>query len=309
GGGNAVKSSAPPSAAAGAAAGAGPPKRQAGAPATTAKASSKLDGNRYMVCARQVTVREFPEFYAQDVGVVPEGGIVRVFEEKEEINEAKQTKDVWVRGQSPNTAVAAGSSRTGLVEGWLLAFSTKRGSMVADAPNALAAQHAFEKQENAATAAAKPTVVDTGPPPEEKAAATAVTAAAAASAVPTTASVGGYMRAAGQLKLREEADSLSLELGTVSRGELVKVEQTSGLWVRVLYRGDSAGWVLTANKRGASLTPAEAGPAAAAKEFQAQEAAAAATGGGGTANGAGDEDRPLTGAKAGSTAVSDGSGS
>lgn len=36
-----------------------------------------------MVCARQVTVREYPEFYAQDVGVVPEGGIVRVFEEKE----------------------------------------------------------------------------------------------------------------------------------------------------------------------------------------------------------------------------------
>lgn len=63
----------------------------------------------------------------------------------QEINEAKQTKDVWVRGQSPNTAAAAGS-RTGLVEGWLLAFSTKRGSMVAEAPNALAAQHAFEKQ-------------------------------------------------------------------------------------------------------------------------------------------------------------------
>lgn len=85
--------------------------------------------------------------------------------------------------------------------------------------------------------------------------------------------------------------------------------QTSGLWVRVLYRGDSAGWVLTANKRGASLTPAESGPAAAAREFQAQEAAAVAGGGGETANGAGDEDRPLTGAKAGSTAVSDDSGS
>ncbi|CAM9795118.1 unnamed protein product, partial [Ectocarpus sp. 4 AP-2014] len=310
GGGNAVRSSAPPKAAA-----AGPPKRHAGAPATTARGPSKSDGNRrvYMVCARQVTVREYPEFYAQDVGVVPEGGIVRVFEEKEEINEAKQTKDVWVRGQAPNTAAAAGS-RTGLVEGWLLAFTTKRGSMVAEAPNALAAQHAFEKQEEAATAAAKPAVVDAGPPPEKKAAA-AVTAAPTASTVPTTASVGGYMRAAGQLKLREEADSLSLELGTVYRGELVKVEQTSGLWVRVMYRGNSSGWVLTANKRGASLTPAEAGPAAAAKEFQAQEAAAAAAAAaataaaGAAANGAGDEDRPLTGAKAGSTAASDDSGS
>lgn len=85
--------------------------------------------------------------------------------------------------------------------------------------------------------------------------------------------------------------------------------QTSGLWVRVLYRGDSSGWVLTANKRGASLTPAEAGPAAAAKEFQAQEAAAAAAAAGAAASGAGDEDRPLTGAKAGSAAVSDDSGS
>ncbi|CAB1120609.1 unnamed protein product [Ectocarpus sp. CCAP 1310/34] len=164
-------------------------------------------------------------------------------------------------------------------------------------------------KEEAATAASKPAVVDAGPPPEEKAAA-AVIAAPAASTEPTTASVGGYMRAAGQLKLREEADSLSLELGTVSRGQLVKVEQTSGLWVRVLYRGDSSGWVLTANKRGASLTPAETGSAAAAKEFQAQEAAAAAAAAAGaTANGAGDEDRPLTGARAGSTAVSDDSGS
>lgn len=65
----------------------------------------------------------------------------------QEINEAKQTKDVWVRGQSPNTDdAAAGSSTAGFIEGWLLAFSTKRGSMVAEAPDALAAQHTFEKQ-------------------------------------------------------------------------------------------------------------------------------------------------------------------
>lgn len=36
-----------------------------------------------MVCGRRVTVRESPEFYAQDVGVVLEGAVVRVFEEKE----------------------------------------------------------------------------------------------------------------------------------------------------------------------------------------------------------------------------------
>lgn len=64
----------------------------------------------------------------------------------QEVNEAKQTKDVWVRGQSPSTAAAAASPTAAFIEGWLLAFSTKRGSMVADAPDALAAQHAFEKQ-------------------------------------------------------------------------------------------------------------------------------------------------------------------
>lgn len=36
-----------------------------------------------MTCVRRATVREFPEFYAQDVGVAPEGAVVRVFEEKE----------------------------------------------------------------------------------------------------------------------------------------------------------------------------------------------------------------------------------
>lgn len=30
-----------------------------------------------------------------------------------------------------------------------------------------------------------------------------------------------------------------------------------GLWVRIAYHGSSDGWVLTANKRGAMLTPAE----------------------------------------------------
>lgn len=42
-----------------------------------------MSARRYMVCGRRVTVRESPEFYAQDVGVVAEGGVVRVFEEKE----------------------------------------------------------------------------------------------------------------------------------------------------------------------------------------------------------------------------------
>lgn len=41
-----------------------------------------------MVCSRRVTIREFPEFYAQDVGVAQEGAVVRVFEEKEVGGEA-----------------------------------------------------------------------------------------------------------------------------------------------------------------------------------------------------------------------------
>ncbi|CAM9756604.1 unnamed protein product, partial [Laminaria digitata] len=159
-------------------------------------------------------------------------------------------------------------------------------------------------QEEAAQAAAKPTVA-AGPTPAEQAAASAAAAsaiaAAAATAAPAAAAVGGYMRAAGMLKLREEADSLSLELGTVSAGELVKVEQSSGLWVRVFYRGKSEGWVLTANKRGPILSPAEAGPAA-AQEFQSQEAAAARAAAAAAAPPPDDdENRPLTGVKAGST--------
>lgn len=39
--------------------------------------------------------------------------------------------------------------------------------------------------------------------------------------------VGSYMRAAGPLKLREEPDPWSLELGTVVAGELVRVEEVS----------------------------------------------------------------------------------
>lgn len=52
--------------------------------------------------------------------------------------------------------------------------------------------------------------------------------------------------------------------------------KTSELWVRVQYRGNDKGWVLTANKRGPILSPVEASPSAAAQEFQAQETAAAA---------------------------------
>lgn len=59
------------------------------------------------------------------------------------MNEAKQTKDIWVRGEVPNSA---GGGTPVLLEGWLLAFSTKRGAMMTEAPNALAAQVAFQKQ-------------------------------------------------------------------------------------------------------------------------------------------------------------------
>lgn len=79
-------------------------------------------------------------------------------------------------------------------------------------------------------AAAKPAAAAV-PSPEEvaaSAAASATAAAASAAASVPAAAIGGYMRAAGQLKLREEADSFSLEVGTVARGQLVKVEEVSG---------------------------------------------------------------------------------
>lgn len=74
------------------------------------------------------------------------------------------------------------------------------------------------------------------------------------------------------------------------------------MWVRVSYRGREDGWVLTANKRGPILLPAEGGPAAAAKAFDVQEAAfaaaaAAATSADDPAAPQDDGDRPLTGAK------------
>ena len=64
----------------------------------------------------------------------------------QEINEANQTKDVWVRGELPNPAADGTGAGKGFLEGWLLAFSTKRGAMVADAPDALAAQVSFQRQ-------------------------------------------------------------------------------------------------------------------------------------------------------------------
>lgn len=70
--------------------------------------------------------------------------------------------------------------------------------------------------------------------------------------------------------------------------------------MRVSYRGREDGWVLTANKRGATFVPHD-NPAAAAKEFQAQKEAFAAEAAQATAAaaavGGGDDDRPLTGAK------------
>lgn len=69
------------------------------------------------------------------------------------------------------------------------------------------------------------------------------------------------------------------------------------MWVRVSYRGRDDGWVLTANKRGPMLLPAEGGPAAASREFDAQEAAFAAEAAAAAAAVPDDDDRPLTGAK------------
>ena len=51
-----------------------------------------------------------------------------------------------MRGELPNLAAGGAGAAKGFLEGWLLAFSTKRGAMVADAPDALAAQVAFQRQ-------------------------------------------------------------------------------------------------------------------------------------------------------------------
>lgn len=79
--------------------------------------------------------------------------------------------------------------------------------------------------------------------------------------------------------------------------------KTTDLWVRVSYRARDDGWVLTANKRGPTLVPAE-DLAAAGAEFDAQEAAfASAAAAASASEGVGDtptvdsSDRPLTGAK------------
>ena len=80
-------------------------------------------------------------------------------------------------------------------------------------------------QEEAAQAAATPSA-PAGPSPDQAAQAEAAASApppASAAPAGSTAEVGGYMRAAGTSKLREEADSLSMEIGTVAAGELVRV--------------------------------------------------------------------------------------
>lgn len=63
-----------------------------------------------------------------------------------------------MRGQLPSASAADASAKgkgKGLVlaEGWLLAASTLRGAMMSDAPDALAAQVAFEKQVGGLTCA------------------------------------------------------------------------------------------------------------------------------------------------------------
>lgn len=69
--------------------------------------------------------------------------------------------------------------------------------------------------------------------------------------------------------------------------------------MRVSYRGREDGWVLSANKRGPTLSPTEGNDASSAAEFEAQEAAfaeAAAVAAAATEAQNVDE-RPLTGAK------------
>lgn len=62
----------------------------------------------------------------------------------QDVNEAKNTKDTWVRGQLPSAD--AGAKAGFMMEGWLLAASTKRGAMMTEAPDALAAQNALQNE-------------------------------------------------------------------------------------------------------------------------------------------------------------------
>lgn len=118
-----------------------------------------------------------------------------------------------------------------------LFLSLRRVGLASLHAHPLASSTTAAQEEAAAAAAAATPAVSAAPSAEEVAASAAAaeasataTAAAAtdASASVPAAAIGGYMRAAGQLKLREEADSFSLEVGTVSRGQLVKVEEVSG---------------------------------------------------------------------------------
>lgn len=70
--------------------------------------------------------------------------------------------------------------------------------------------------------------------------------------------------------------------------------------MRVSYRGREDGWILTSNKRGPTLAPAE-DPTASAEKFDAQEAefAQAAAAAEASKHAPTSEDRPLTGAKRG----------
>ncbi|CAN0520040.1 unnamed protein product, partial [Ectocarpus sp. 12 AP-2014] len=148
---------------------------------------------------------------------------------------------------------------------------------------------------------------DSGSGAEVARARSAAAAAAAAAAPPlvagssgregNAASVGQFLTSAGPLKVREEADPFSFDVATMEKGHIVKVLETSDMWVRVSYRGRDDGWVLTANKRGPILLPAESGDAAASREFDAQEAAFAAEAAAAATAAAvpDDDDRPLTG--------------
>lgn len=75
-------------------------------------------------------------------------------------------------------------------------------------------------------------------------------------------------------------------------------------WVRVAYRGREDGWILTANKRGSILLPADptTNPAATFNTQEQDLAAAAAAAATASPESGADDDRPLTGAKPGAAA-------
>ncbi|CAM9855796.1 unnamed protein product, partial [Discosporangium mesarthrocarpum] len=243
-----------------------------------AEASTGITTGGFMGAMGSLKIREEPDPFSPETGKLEMGSIVKVLE----------SSALWVR-----------VAYHGREDGWVLTVN-KIGPMLVPEPRADVAESAWEEQEAqhaaamAAAAAASasksvlaedvPIRTSNGPEAEAGEGALPVSdgdsrplsGAAGGGANCSRASVGGFMGAMGPLKVREEADPFSGDIGALEMGSIVKVLEVSGLWVRVAYHGREDGWVLTANKRGPMLVP-EPRADVAESAWEEQEAQHAAT--------------------------------